>query len=213
MKKIIICLTVLANSVFSLDGLTQAQIDYFSEECKNGNTPFCAGLGEIYLLGALNFNKDYEKAKFYLEKVCKKDKSIKQDEYFLEACSNLGSIYETGGFGVKQNYKKAIEAYAIACDGGFAIACSNIGFLYESGQGVQKDMSKGIAYYKKACDKGGAVGCYNLASYYYNYGDKNKDVVYLKKACDLGKNNNDIQNIPRNKTIWLKACDLYNILK
>lgn len=212
MKKVILVLAVLANLVFSAEGITQTQIEYIDKEFDRGNSSACVGLGDGYLFGVAGFNKDYKKAKFYLEKVCKKDKNMKQDKSFLEACVNLGLMYDNG-FGVKQNHKKAIELYSIACDGGSATACSNIGVMYEKGQGVQIDIVKGIAHYRRACDKGNVVGCWNFAAYHYNYGDKGKATEYFKKTCDLGKDDYDTQSIPENKNQWQKACDMYDILK
>nr|WP_315083132.1 tetratricopeptide repeat protein [uncultured Campylobacter sp.] len=214
MKKVILILVVLANLAFSTEELTQTQIEYLDKECESGDSPICVGLGDSYLFGFGNsgLNKDYKKAKFYFEKVCKEDKNIKQDEYSLEACLNLGLMYQDG-FGVKPNYKKAFELYSIACDGGLTGACSNIGFMYEKGQGVQRDIVKGAAYYRRACDKGDVGGCRNFASYLYNYGDKSKAAEYLKKACDLGRDDYSTQNYPEYKSRWQKSCDMYDILK
>ena len=212
MKKVILVLVALANLAFSAEELTQAQIEYLDKECESGDSPICVGLGEGYLFGTPGFNKDYKKAKFYFEKVCKEDKNIKQDNFYLEACTNLGLMYQDG-FGVKPNYKKAFELYSIACDGGTTTACSNIGFMYAHGHGVQRDIVKGAAYYRRACDKGDVGGCYNFASYHYNYGDKGKAAEYLKKACDLGRDDYSTQNYPKYKNQWQKSCDMYDILK
>ena len=212
MKKVILGLAVLANLAFSLEEITQAQIEYVDKECKNKNIAACVGLGDLYLFGLSGLNKDYKKAKFYLEKVCKKDKNIKQDDFFLEACTNLGLMYNNG-FGVNQNHKKALELYNIACDGGFAAACQNIGWMYYNGQGMQRDMVKGAAYFRRACDSGNWMACSNFASYHYSFGDKSKAAQYLKKACNLGKDEYSVQNNPEYKSQWQKDCDMYDILK
>ena len=47
------------------------------------------------------------------------------------ACSALGTIYELGNGGIKQDYAKAIELYVKACDGGSAVGCANLGNMYQ----------------------------------------------------------------------------------
>ena len=212
MKKVILGLAVLANLAFSLEEITQAQIEYVDKECKNKNIAACVGLGDLYLFGLSGLNKDYKKAKFYFEKVCNKDKSIKQDKFFLEACTNLGLMYDNG-LGVKQSYKKATELYNIACNGGDFGACQNIGTIYYGGNGVKKDAIKAAGYFRKACDGGIWVACKNFATYHYNYGDKSKASQYFKIACELGKNSLDVKNIPKHRENWEDACNKYSILK
>ena len=45
---------------------------------------------------------------------------------------NIGNMYY-GGYGVKQNYKKAKELFGIACDGGFQSGCKNYKILNQQG--------------------------------------------------------------------------------
>ncbi|TLU88235.1 MAG: sel1 repeat family protein [Chlorobium sp.] len=74
---------------------------------------------------------------------------------------NLGHMYFSG-WGVKQNYMKAMEWYKRASDNGSAKAQNAIGVLYEYGLGVDKDSAEASAWYKKACNNGLLRGCENL---------------------------------------------------
>ena len=95
MRKIALGLVVVLVSLVFAD-LTQEQIKDYDKQCKDGDSFSCALLGECYLSGTDGPSKDYKKAKFYLEKVCKKGNE--KDERFLEACTNLGLLYSNGGY-------------------------------------------------------------------------------------------------------------------
>jgi beta-lactamase hcpA len=173
------------------------------EDAKTEICFFCAGLGDIYYRG-LYGRKNTAKAIGLYKKAC--------DKNYYMACNSLGAAY-IDGEGVKQNYKKAVELYAKACDGNDSSGCSNLGAMYYDGKGVKIDIVKGGAYMRRACDVGDWAGCYNFAFHNYTVGDKQRAKKYYKKACDLGRNTDDVKNIPSNKEIWQKACDMYEILK
>src|SRR5712692_184199 len=56
-----------------------------------------------------------------------------------EACSSLGAIYRTGGYGVARNEARAVELYRRACNLGSAKGCTNLrempitGLSYQGG--------------------------------------------------------------------------------
>ena len=208
MRKIALGLVVLVSllCVEALE-LTQEEIEYHDKRYKDGDSLFCAGLGQSYLLGIEGLDKDYKKAKFYLEKVCKKGNE--KDEYFLEACTTLGLLYSRGGYGVPQDYKKALKLYNLACDKGDAGACQNLGAMYYNGYGVPQDWVKGAGYVKRACDAGSWMACSNFAQHHYNHGDKGKATSYFKKACELGKDDPSAQIVPEFEEAWQYACDRY----
>nr|WP_315060510.1 tetratricopeptide repeat protein [uncultured Campylobacter sp.] len=52
-------------------------------------------------------------------------------------CSNLGFAYANGR-GVEQDYTKASEFYAKACNMGNGGGCYNLGNLYAQGRGVKE---------------------------------------------------------------------------
>ncbi len=213
MKKMVLGLTVLASLVcIEALELTQEQIKDLDKLCKDGNSGYCTALGEGYLNGLGGLSKDYQKAKFYLEKACKK--GSEKEEYFSEACTSLGVIYENGGYGVvQQNNKKASELYALACDEGYALACANVGSMYYQGKGVPRDHAKAAGYFKNACEAGNWLGCGKFATYYYDLGNQSKAVQYFKKACELGRDDANAQDIPEQREIWQQACQLSESLR
>ncbi len=208
MKKIALGLVVLVSLVFA--DFTQEQIKDFDKRCKDGESFSCGLLGECYLSGAEGLSKDYKKAKFYLEKVCKKGNE--KDGRFAAACSNLGFLYANGGYGVPQDYKKASKLYNLACDKGEATACQNIGAMYYDGWGVPQDRVKGAGYFRRACDAGDWAACRNFALYHYDFGNQSKAAQYYKKACEMGRNDYGAQNDPEDRKIWQEACDMSSIL-
>ncbi len=62
------------------------------------------------------------------------------------------------------DYKKAVELYKKACDGGDAGGCLELGFRYENGKGVKQNSQKALELYGKACDMKLDAGCKNYAS-------------------------------------------------
>ena len=116
---------------------------------------------------------------------------------------NLYADLVTEGYKEQQkgNYKKDIELYTKACDGGHMSGCYNLALLYKNGQGVRQDYKKANELWSKACDGGDMGGCYNLG-FLYNYGqgvrqNKSKAKELFGKACDGGNQ---------------KGCDNYKIL-
>lgn len=192
-------------------GYTQGEVKNLDKECRNGSSEVCATLGESYLIGINGLSKNYKKASFYYEKVCKKGSG--KDKSFLSSCINLGRIYSNGGHGIEQNYKKACEFYTLACDGGDVRACQIVGVTYEHGRGVLRDITKAALYYKKACEGGVWLACKNFATYHYQHGDKGKATSYFKKACELGENDSMVRNVEEVREIWQEACDMYSIVK
>ena len=74
------------------------------------------------------------------------------------SCGALGDLYRYG-YGVKQDYNKAMEFYGKACEMGEAVGCNNLGYLYEFGYGVKQDYKKASEFYGKACEMGYQLGC------------------------------------------------------
>lgn len=211
MRKITLGLVVLVSLLcVGAFGYTQEEIKGLDKQCKDGDSFICRLLGNDYLLGTKGLSKDYKKAKFYLEKVCKKGNE--KDEYFASSCSDLGVIYADGGYGVPQDYKKALKLYNLACDKGDTTACQNLGAMYYNGTGVPQDRVKGAGYFRRACDVGEWMACRNFALYHNNFGDQSKAAQYYKKACEMGGDSYNAQNVPEQREMWQKACNMSDIL-
>ena len=115
MKKVILILAILANLAF-------ARMENFSEnkkECESGSVYTCLSYGIKYLFGTNMISsdyipRDYIKAKFFLEKACKKDNVKKEDKSdVIEACFYLGYMY-LEGLGAEKDDKKAFELFNTA---------------------------------------------------------------------------------------------------
>ena len=122
---------------------------------------------------------DFINARKCFESICAKSDSqstfrhIDSSEFKIDAKDlqkikarcyrHIGAIYDNG-YGVNQNYQKAVELYQKACDLGDASAFCNLGVMYDNGQGVNVDKQKALQLYKKACDMGDEKGCKNYRS-------------------------------------------------
>lgn len=107
----------------------------------------------------------------------------------LKKCLTLGVRYQEGK-GVKRNYSKALEAYAVACDSGERIGCFNIGIMYQLGLGVARNYNEAFQNYVVACESEYARACFNVAVYHLEGvsvpKNKEKSLEFFKKSCDLG---------------------------
>ena len=71
------------------------------------------------------------------------------NEGVAEAQNNVGHLYEEG-FGVAQDYPKAMSWYKQAAEQGLAEAQHNIGMLYYEGYGVKKNYREAVKWFKLA---------------------------------------------------------------
>ena len=69
------------------------------------------------------------------------------------AQNNLGYMYRNG-FGVEQDYKKAVELYILSADQGYMVAQNNLGYMYDIGLGVEQDYKKAVELYALSADQG-----------------------------------------------------------
>ena len=66
------------------------------------------------------------------------------------------------GFGVEQNYAKAIEWLRKAAEQNLAPAQDNLGVMYNNGEGVNQDYKQAIEWYRKAAEQDYASAQNNL---------------------------------------------------
>ena len=62
------------------------------------------------------------------------------------AQSNLGMLYYDG-YGVSQDYARAVEWYTKAADQGNASALSNLGMMHMEGCGVSQDYKRAVEWF------------------------------------------------------------------
>src|SRR6185436_17907732 len=79
-----------------------------------------------------------------------------------EAYTLLGEIYE-GGFGVAQDYNKAVAAYGKGADLGDANSQFALAYLIVEGRGTGKDLKRAADLFEKAATNGHVEAQYNLA--------------------------------------------------
>ncbi len=93
----------------------------------------------------------------------------------------VGYLYYYG-FGVSQNFKKALEYLTASADRNNANAQSLLGYMYDRGEGVALNKKKAIEFYQKAVEQQDATAMVNLSLAYYN-GDGVP--MNIQKAIDL----------------------------
>jgi TPR repeat protein len=76
----------------------------------------------------------------------------------LYACSALGAAYSTG-FGVEQDFNRALKFQTKACDGDMPRACYMLGHMYEDGAGFGLDPKAAPPIFEKACRLGEELSC------------------------------------------------------
>ncbi len=96
----------------------------FKEDCKNGKMQSCIELGVLYYNGD-SVNKDIKKSKKLFTKACKARVS--------RACYYLGYIFLRGGKGIEKSDKKAMLAFARACNIGSERSCVQYHKLRDKG--------------------------------------------------------------------------------
>ncbi|KAF9181827.1 hypothetical protein BGZ49_004790, partial [Haplosporangium sp. Z 27] len=109
-----------------------------------------------------------------------------------EAENKLGFMYQYG-YGVQQDYKKAVEWYLKAAEQGYIAAENNLGYMYQYGYGVQQDYKKAFEWYLKAAKQGNSDAEFKLGDMYQlGYGvqpDSIKAFEWYSKAVNQGNIN------------------------
>ena len=90
------------------------------------------------------------------------------------------TAYDTG------DEQRAAQIWQQACETGETRGCARIGFLYQSGKGVEQDDAKAAKFYEKNCDTGDLAGCDSLASLYQNSGEQAEAAAIFERACEKG---------------------------
>lgn len=105
------------------------------------------------------------------------------------AKSNIGYLYEHG-FGVSQDYRKAMTWYADAADDGLAEAQHNLGMMYANGLGTEESWGRALLWFKRAAENESVESTYMIGlSYYRGLGqieDKPSALHYFRIAAERG---------------------------
>lgn len=121
--------------------------------------------------------KSYEEAFRLLDQAC-----TAQD---LEACSNLGTMYEDG-LATKRDISRANALYERACNGGNASGCTLLGISFDKGNGLKRDLNRAKELYAIACDSKNGAGCVNLGGKEYGLGKYFEAANFFERGCNAG---------------------------
>ncbi|KAF9430003.1 hypothetical protein BGZ76_000996 [Entomortierella beljakovae] len=101
----------------------------------------------------------------------------------------LGELY-LNGYGVPQDYSKAMEWFLRSANQGNASAQFNIGFLYHNGFGIPRDCLQAMEWYIKSADQGNTDAQLNIGILYHDgHGvqqDYLKALEWYTKSADQG---------------------------
>ena len=86
----------------------------------------------------------------------------------------LGVLYDTG-FGVTQDYPRALAWYERSGRGGNVTAMFNAAVMYDAGRGTAPDPAAAIAWYRRSIDAGSGRAAYNLALMYQSGSGTGRD--------------------------------------
>lgn len=137
-------------------------------------------------------NRNYKKAVYYIDNILntKDFKKHVMSEFMYK--SLLGSIYITGGYGIKTDYKKAYENLIESYKFETSSATCNLGYLYEKGLYVKKDLKKAFELYKTSANNDFIVCKHNMGVFYFDgivvKQDYKKAYEWFTKAYDLKTN-------------------------
>jgi TPR repeat protein len=147
-----------------------------------------------------NWNKDIDLEKVYQEIKDEKNGSV----WYI-----LGYMYHSG-YGVEQNYSKALEYYLLSAEQNNAFAQLYLGLMYNNGIGVEQNYSKALEYYHLSAKQNNSDAQNYIGDmYYYGYGveqNYSKALEYFLLSAEqnnlmaqmmLGKFSNEIIALKR----------------
>lgn len=105
-----------------------------------------------------------------------------------EACTSLGSLYD-GGFGVRQDRRKAVSSYRSGCDAQDLAGCARFAVLEAQGLGTPKNTTRALGSLEKLCNDNVADACLGwgqLLAKSKTRSDRDNSSLLIKKACELG---------------------------
>ena len=119
----------------------------------------------------------------------------------IEAKAEAGDTYCQALLGLclyRGNFTKATEFYLnTATQDNSAVQCKLLGWIYESGTGVEKDEAKAVQWYRKAADQGNADAQDHLGWMYVSGTGVTQDEAeaanWYRKAADQGYANAQLQ--------------------
>jgi TPR repeat protein len=106
----------------------------------------------------------------------------------FQACVTLGSYYEQGLEGVKEDPMRAASLYDKACKGKLAEGCSALAALEKLGKAGAVDLSRAAQLQTQACEGGSNKACVELGRAYLQGQGVKKDAARAQglfhRACE-----------------------------
>ena len=109
------------------------------------------------------------------------------------AQTELGTLYYSGGSGLKQDYKEAMKWFRKAAALGFPNAQHNIGYMYLKGHGVKMDYEETMKWTRRAADQGLSISQNFLGTMYFKGWGVPKNYILGYAWWEVAASNNEIK--------------------
>lgn len=156
-------------------------VDALRDAAENDSSAYAMNvLGLAYMAGA-GVEQDSTLAVTWLEKA---------GQYgFCDAYCNLGMMYKDGKGGVRQNFRKAYDAFMKGAEKGSVICKYDAGFMLYKGLGCRQDYGRAISLFEDGAEADYTPSLYMLGLCYRNgYGveqDTARAGSYLRRSATL----------------------------
>lgn len=160
-----------------------------AEAIKLGKKAAAKGMNAEWRLMQFYLNEDnYKEALLWGERYDEKNKSTKASQHIEELCTK---VFDKGYAAYeKKDGKAAISYFEKSAELGSVNALFNIGYIYNSGLGIQEDKKKAFYWYIKAALKGHVNAQFNCGAMYDGgigtKTDKVKALQWYEKAAEQG---------------------------
>lgn len=102
-----------------------------------------------------------------------------------DAQEALGMVYQSGKYGIPQDYFAAKEWYEKAIQQNKVDSMNNLANMYKNGDGIPQDYTKAIELYKKADSLGNNNAAYNIALMYDSGKGVTKNMAKAKEWYEV----------------------------
>ncbi len=142
----------------SQNNLAEAK-SWYQKAAEQGHIAAEVRLGGFYWSGQGVSKSITEAKKWFRKSLVALKPAVKRGD--AEAEYLLGSLYDKG-WGVKQDFKTAMDLYLKAAAQGHVVAQNALGVHYEQGDGVKKDLTEAKKWYQAAANQGDPAGITHL---------------------------------------------------
>lgn len=170
-------------------------LNYYIQECQNGDSEICLKLGDLYINGktisGIKVVKNAEKSNEFYKKSCDLDNG----KGCLSYAKLLANDEREKGKTSLQSLSAVFNILLKSCELGVSKGCEEVADIYSQEKFKMHNNSKAIAYYKKGCNISNpnnfSKSCEELGRL-YKWGkvvkrDFNKMIMYYKKSCKASR--------------------------